>query len=562
MAVYNITGYFNTGFGDGNIPDSPSVLRLAQSKTFPSNWLLQDRDLATTRISATWAEVENIDYVQIGNTYYFVTGIKMQTEVCAELALAVDGMTTAGGVGSISIISGWCKRAHTGNDTLFGNNIPEPFQPSKELVVDGTYHYTDTAQGNNASSTTFVASTVDLSKIELLADEYTNTDNQVVCYVPSMPPAAKETYVTLRGSTSAYGANIPNTTLYVLNPESTAGEKLLNAIKTLRSLGLDSAITGCYVVPKMWCSVYIDTETMAVKYIVGVGSQFSCKIPYSYANVRNKKIFSLFNKYTIVSTATGNSTTLDAHTVYHGDASPQMFATSNPAPEGYPVMQFLYNEGRKTLSLENGVVGGTWLNAPLSFGQVSGSLIRQQQFSNRQALATVEQQYNYGKQQASGLLGFIGDVATGNIGGAVNKGVGVVDNAVQNEFKNQQRMIEQAEFSTSQNIVAPEIQFPQGVVNQMLTRNGFLIYRVRLADADVVRLDKFLTMFGYAQSKVLEKSDFTNRQYFNYVQADGVAVGGNVGYRLRANIAAQLSGGVRVWHTLPNPSYYNNNPIR
>ena len=69
-------------------------------------------------------------------------------------------------------------------------------------------------------------------------------------------------------------------------------------------------------------------------------------------------------------------------------------------------------------------------------------------------------------------------------------------------------------------------------------------------------------MYGYAQSKPLEKSDFTNRRYFNYVQADGVNVGGNIGLRIREMIAQQLSGGVRIWHTLPNPSYYNNNPIK
>lgn len=549
MGVYSITGYFNTGFGSGNIPDSPAVLRLATSKVFPSNWLLQNKDLTTTRLNATWSEVENIDYVAIGNSYYFVVGIKMQTEVCAELTLQLDGLTTAGGINALSFTDGWCKRAHTGNDTLFANNIPEPFQPAQDLVIDGVKKI-----GTNPLYYTFISATVDLYNIEKVADEYLDSGGGIACYVPTIPKAKFETEVVISTPQGTTSNKLPNTTLYY-NTEDNAGgyDDLTAAIQTLRSLGLDTAITGSYSVPRQWAIFGGYSE--GIRTLHGLGGSEVSGIPYVYGSAKNKKVYSLFNMYTIIATANGSSVTKDGHILYNNDQSPELFAISNPAPNGYPALQFLYNEGRRCFTMENGVVGESWLNAPIAYGQVSGSLVQKQQYANREALQTANRQFD----AVSGIANVIGKAASGNIGGLIS---GIWGTATSQAMGEVSQMNQRAEFETTQSFVVPEIQFPQGVVNQMATGNGFLVYRVRLSDNDVARLDKFLTMYGYAQSKPLEKSDFRNRRYFNYVQADGVNVGGNIGLRIREMIAQQLSGGVRIWHTLPNPSYYNNNPIR
>ena len=549
MAVYSITGYFNTGFGSGNIPDSPAVLRLATSKVFPSNWLLQNKDLTTTRLNATWSEVENIDYVAIGNSYYFVVGIKMQTEVCAELTLQLDGLTTAGGINALSFTDGWCKRAHTGNDTLFANNIPEPFQPAQDLVIDGVKKI-----GTNPMYYTFISATVDLYNIEKVADEYLDSGGGIACYVPTIPKAKFETEVVISTPQGITANKLPNTTLYYHTEDNAGGyDDLTPALQTLRSLGLDTAITGSYSVPREWAIFAGYSE--GIRTLHGLGGSEVSGIPYVYGSAKNKKVYSLFNMYTIIATANGSSVTKDGHTLYNNDQSPELFAISNPAPNGYPALQFLYNEGRRCFAMENGVVGESWLNAPIAYGQVSGSLVQKQQYANREALQTANRQFD----AVSGIANVIGKAASGDIGGVISSIWGTATSQAMGEVS---QMNQRAEFETAQSFVVPEIQFPQGVVNQMATGNGFLVYRVRLSNNDVARLDKFLTMYGYAQSKPLEKTDFTNRRYFNYVQADGVNVGGNIGLRIREMIAQQLSGGVRIWHTLPNPSYYNNNPIK
>lgn len=551
MAVYSIKGYFNTGFNSVNIPDSPAVLATASSKTFASNWLLQNKDLTAVRLNATWEEVQNIDYVAIGNSYYYVKAITMLTEVCAELSLVLDGLTTAGGVNAVGITGGWCKRSHTGNDALFDNNIPEPWQPAEPLEIVGLKkHVESTGKGK-----TIVCSTVDLTRIGNIAQEYLDKDNAVVCYVPKVSPATIESYAYM--PLPVYGEKeqkIPNTSLYNV-------DFFREAIAQVRELGIESCLTGSYVLPSEWGVT--GTGDGNVENIQGTLYSQSCGGSISYGSVNNKKCFSQYNEFSIVAMATGDKITSEAHDIYDGEASPTVIMFSDPSPEnGKPYAQFKKFLGNTQLPFQNCVQGGTWLNQPMAYSGTSGSLIAQTQFTNRQDLAETRNNVNYGMSTAGNFLSAIGSALTGNISGILGSVKSQAESAINYEFANQQRQLERAEFETAQTINAPDVKFPRSGSIQAYVGNGFVTYQTRLSAKDLARFDRFLTMFGYAQSKPLEKSDFTNRRYFNYVQADGVNVSGNVGLRVRENIVEQLSGGVRIWHTLPNASYYNSNPIK
>lgn len=551
MAVYSIKGYFNTGFNSVNIPDSPAVLATASSKTFASNWLLQNKDLTAVRLNATWEEVQNIDYVAIGNSYYYVKGITMLTEVCAELSLVLDGLTTAGGVNAVGITGGWCKRSHTGNDALFDNNIPEPWQPSEPLEIVGLKKHIESTGGG----WTLVCSTVDLTRIKNVAQEYLDKDNAVVCYVPKVPPVSTES--TSDAVLPVYGRKsqtLPNTSLFYV-------DNVIEAISNVRELGIESCLTGAYVLPKEWGDIGFGDNNV----VNTLGKLYSqtCGGAISYGSVNNKKCFSQYNEFSVVSMATGDKITSEAHDIYDGGASPTVIMFSDPSPEnGKPYAQFKNFLGNQQLPFQNCVQGGTWLNQPMAFSGTSGSLIAQTQFTNRQDLAETRNNVNYGMSTAGNFLSAIGSALTGNLSGVLGSAKSQADSAINYEFANQQRQLERAEFETAQTINAPDVKFPRSSSIQAYVGNGFVTYQTRLSAKDLARFDRFLTMFGYAQSKPLEKSDFTNRRYFNYVQADGVNVSGNVGLRVRENIVEQLSGGVRIWHTLPNASYYNSNPIK
>lgn len=551
MAVYSIKGYFNTGFNSVNIPDSPAVLATASSKTFASNWLLQNKDLTAVRLNATWDEVQNIDYVAIGNSYYYVKGITMLTEVCAELSLVLDGLTTAGGVNAVGITGGWCKRSHTGNDALFDNNIPEPWQPSEPLEIAGLKKHVE----STGSGWTLVCSTVDLTKIESVAQEYLDKDNAVVCYVPKVPPVTTESI--MEAVLPVYGQKsqtLPNTSLFYV-------DNVLESIAHVRELGIESCLTGAYVLPREWGDIGFGDRNV----VNALGKLYSqtCGGAISYGSVNNKKCFSQYNEFSIVAMATGDKITSEAHDIYDGGSSPTVLLFSDPSPEnGKPYAQFKKFLGNTQLPFQNCVQGGTWMNQPLAYSGTSGSLIAQTQFTNRQNLAETRNNVNYGMSTAGNFLSAIGSALTGNLSGVLGSAKSQAESAINYEFANQQRQLERAEFETAQTINAPDVKFSRSSSIQAYVGNGFVTYQTRLSAKDLSRFDRFLTMFGYAQSKPLEKSDFTNRRYFNYVQADGVNVSGNVGLRIRENIVEQLSGGVRIWHTLPNASYYNSNPIK
>ena len=370
MAVYSIKGYFNTGFNSVNIPDSPAVLATASSKTFASNWLLQNKDLTAVRLNATWEEVQNIDYVAIGNSYYYVKGITMLTEVCAELSLVLDGLTTAGGVNAVGITGGWCKRSHTGNDALFDNNIPEPWQPSEPLEIVGLKKHVE----STGSGWTLVCSTVDLTKIESVAQEYIDKDKAVVCYVPKVPPVTTES--RMEAVLPVYGRKaqtLPNTSLFYV-------DNVLEAIAHVRELGIESCLTGAYVLPKEWGDIGFG-DSNVVNTLGKLYSQ-SCGGAISYGSVNNKKCFSQYNEFSIVAMATGDKITSEAHDIYDGGASPTVIMFSDPSPEnGKPYAQFKNFLGNQQLPFQNCVQGGTWLNQPMAFSGTSGSLIAQTQFT-------------------------------------------------------------------------------------------------------------------------------------------------------------------------------------
>ena len=123
------------------------------------------------------------------------------------------------------------------------------------------------------------------------------------------------------------------------------------------------------------------------------------------------------------------------------------------------------------------------------------------------------------------------------------------------------RRSELYDLRVANSVVAPTVNFPYNseIVRDSLG-NGALVYLYKYSSNDLARIDKLLTMYGYRVAKKLEKSDFTNRQYFNFVACNNVTVTGNSKW-INDGIAEQLKSGVRMWHVLPNPSYYSNNPI-
>ena len=129
---YYVKGYSNTGFNAVNIPSSPSVLKSLTSKTFPAIQVLQNLDLSTIRIKATWGQAKNLDYIELltsdtefeVGTYYIVTNVSMQATDVAELSVVCDYWNTAGGAPVLTPLDGITNRVHVSNDQAGINWLP------------------------------------------------------------------------------------------------------------------------------------------------------------------------------------------------------------------------------------------------------------------------------------------------------------------------------------------------------------------------------------------------------------------------------------------------------
>ena len=581
--TYTITGYKNTGFDTLNRPSAPSVLATATTVTFPSNFLWQNKGLATVRIAATFEEVCDIDYVKIGDTYYVVNGITMLNEKTAELSLLLDSICTAGGIGSITVQSGWTKRAHASHDGLFENNIPESWTPSQEMYMDKPVQIGPTGKvtGDESKDVPVVLTTVDLEQTSNVAETYIDAagaDSGSVT-VPKVPGKSHWTSFVMPTGDGDKHYYYPGAALF--RTRFVDDYKVWDGITKARSLGIDNCIIKSYVIPEDMAGLVAlkGTDSSAVVTITGIRKTYNSPYNFKYTvpnyTIKNNKVFSLYNAFTLYGISSGNTRAFDAHEISHGNETvPTFIVYSDPGPDGCPYIQPAYYDGSATIPFQNSVPGSSWLNQPISYNTQSGNLVDAMRIVRQNALEKFKQANEVAKagiDAAGSLLGLNKsgkqikkDLTDRRVGGAgfmglAGEAIGAVEGYVETQYNRQTRMLD---FSTAQNIRAPEVEFPCDPSIQGYIGNGFYISRTRLCDNDVKRLDAYLTQFGYAQDKPFEKSDMNNRQYFNYIQTTGANVLCNQPLRIRNDINDTLDAGVRLWHVLPNASAMSNNPIR
>ena len=117
---------------------------------------------------------------------------------------------------------------------------------------------------------------------------------------------------------------------------------------------------------------------------------------------------------------------------------------------------------------------------------------------------------------------------------------------------NAQKLSDLVSYGIQQNIVTPTVMFPY---NTDFLRdahgNGVLLTRSKYDNADVVRIARIIKAFGVEFTQEAGKVHFTpeSGQDFCYVDAD-VTIGDQPQWLANA-IAAQISGGVRIWKTRP-----------
>lgn len=584
--VATVKLYYNTGLGPGNCLDSISKLDTLgfTSRECPQVAILQDRGRVDIRINISYDNVKDADYCKINNVGYWIVGIAMLNENVASLTLQQDFITTIG-VDNITILGGWCTRRCVTDDTIFSNVIPEDFVPMHELVVDGC---TEISNGvSNSGHINVLLSNINLLDLEAVAEAYTDIDDNKVL-VPQLPSVSGGTtlYTFHPNGTATYTTNIAMTTAY--NPNNS---DVLEGIKKLRSLGIESAIGASYQIPSQWVSAEESggVYTLLVDNWHHTGSSLSTK----WGSYKNNKVYSgQFQTVVCYSICSGERTEFSVEDIVDSSGNVNWTLFADVRYNGYPACKPTYFKNKSNDSQFGVIKGAGWQQTPFMYNAPSGFAVDTSAVL-RDAMINAK---NTRMQAAFNLPGQLGSVAekaimsTAGLNMAEVNNMGIQNSFVQgqaNNFANIQygtsmvgtagsaisnlgsTVVNMLNLKRSVNTgitdimrkLTPDIQFPMIPQLQDFLGNKFYEMRYRLADVDMQRFDNYLTAFGYAVYEPLTIDCFKGRTNFNFVQADDVNIKSNFPLYINSGAIDQIQSGVRIWHTSPSRAKLYDNPI-
>lgn len=544
------------------------------------------------------------------------------SDVCT-LPLIYDAVTSSGGPGAITFLDGITERHTTSDDTMFKYASPDPLTTPREPLQLNTgsmrfaYRGGDTdfsgkeGETSDGKGFTAIETSIDLYKLgkefddsgKLLNGEgMTFTDGQGNnCTVPLVE--GLDTSIT---NHTNYAIGDGNDSRYTRAPGTNQYDPTFDVIKrglgALRSLSAESSLISQVRYPADFVSPSIDI--LDGSYSVLRGKDQTVDITElqlnPYGTIQNNRLlYGDYNKYGLITAAGNKAEFLPEQIMDTTDKSPQVRAIADPRPDGKPYFRYkkyLKNDSFNAFFM-SAVSGLPWCNVPLIYNEASGSYLTQQNMQNGAQsafgnysttiqTASVNMDYalaNTGLSMAQSATNAVFSAINSNTGGEASQGVlnSVIDmikegigykqkkdlNAltiqnVTNQY-NLSRQRELQNYGVSQYCVVPQIMFPfnSNIIRDFIG-NGVVPYRYRYSDNDVKRIDKLLTMYGYVDSVALTPNLFNCRQYFDYVKASNVTVGGSLPIWKKQLIASQLNAGVRVWHVIPSTNYYSGNPVK
>lgn len=609
MSVYNCRLYSNSRFNSVNIPDSPDLLEAKEVTKLDVDALdiLQDRNLKTIRVKATWEQVRDVDYCRLTFSttriwFYSVENVVMLATDVAELSVIPDYLTSIGGVKSktLDFLDGITERVHVANDGFGMYTSEDPLlTPCEPMKISVKWLNSEVSSSDNA---VYIETTIDpvMTAKSMKSVTYSDDTGEYSVSVPDLRPNQRTTTYAVGDIASQYNAG---TAVYPMQNNG----NLVSCLSTARGLGVEQAIINQVCIPAKFVTPGITTLNVnvgteqggTISYnicgtMTGKDALLATGLNYNWtSNIKNNLInYSYLCKYGLV-TAAGESAEFDPADIYEaGQTAPRMRFIVDPHTDGKPYYRYYRVNGdtNETSFWRNCCAGMRWKQVPLIWQGASGSILNTIKFQNAQSInantnaqfyanqdiARTKNELDLGYGIVGNALGAVGSAFSLDFGAMATQAVGVAQSVSNYQMTNRQlatdaqyyqnnynlsRKSELSNLYIANNVVTPTVNFP---FNSDMIRdtygNGVLAYRLYYSDNDVSRIDKLLTMYGYRHSKPLRPEDFNNRKNFNFVMCSNISVTGFAKW-INEGIADQLRAGVRVWHTWPSPLSYEDNPV-
>lgn len=608
--------YLNSGFNSVNIPDTYTRLNSLSYVDVDPLQINQERFLSYIDVKANYDTIKNADYLQVAGWFYSINDIQMITPDTARFSLTPDFLTSAGGVinPKFTLLDGITNRVHVSTDEYGEWTEADPYMaPARTLdLVTARTTYTGDTEGSY-TYIPVVKSSLDISEMGTATAKtgvtYTDDTTGETVTVPSVVSndGTDDTTYYIDLST------LDDPTETVSDPTQILGEsktKLFNVnmqavqdgLREINNLGVTGAVTSQVLLPSRYVTVVSQTDGTITS---ATGRDIYTSIttePYEYSGASNKKIdYSEYTPYGILASSGAKKEFLPASIYVSGLTSPVLRCISDPRTDGKPYFRFssFMGDTKTSRFFFNAVAGTPWKEVPLTYDGASGRRLMDLQYSQTMNELTYQGKRNadetywtynqniwnkagdaIGSVFSTGVQGGASGILEGDkVAGLISGMTGIISSTVggaaqmsnikasyqhnlervQQQF-NHDMQTEKANYLLQTNVYTPTVQFSfSSDLYNDLYNNSCIVYRYQYSDFDIARIDKILTMYGYKVTKALELSDFTNREYFNYVESTCTVTG--LPKWWADGISAQLSAGVRVWHTKPDPQYFTNNPI-
>ena len=614
--------YKQTGFNSINIPKDLSTLQTAARSIndYPAMELNQRYFLNSIRIKVeSEFDVAGADYMCLyGNmgidensAFYAVHGYTMLAPDVAELSITMDSWMTAGGYeGLKDCLDGMVTRATAAQTNVLEDPLLVPHYPILAFVGSGDNIFKGSVMNNWYSTKDIIATTALLETLQtsFLVDAAHPT---LPIFKPlittNVPSGGVVTDIEM--SAGDY-SNMPDLqVLEIAGKSYYIGYEVNTAIDLLRSYGMEDAITDSYQVPADYIGIVqgsnygdhieklsgaadslnvADAIEYRIDYTGSLGYQEASPVTLSNPPKYIKTLLGKYNKYVLISPATGNSREVNpedlAGSDFEGDyylqKAPVIYYACDPRPEGCPY--FNIKTHAETNMYVNAVQGEKWRQNPIVYRGESGAYVKMAKFENEQNYKNVTGSADYQDIMSDnnplglGIIarelkrGIIGAIDQLNIFGNVpsQRNTPMTMNAImgdksyQSEFaRNIEAIHEREQFEFENQFVTPEIRFSPSVTLRDATGNGAMLVKFGLDPRDIALFDRIQEQFGQYTSEPLRKNMLSGDP-FAYVEAKGVSVS-LVNARVNCNkdiandIANMFGTGIRIWSVKPDASYYN-----
>lgn len=580
--MYTAILYHNTGFSGNNVPADVSVLASCAKKMEQKTLnIVQNYPLTYIDIHGKFNDYKDVDYIKIGDYVYEAFPAPMPSNDGARLSLTFRGLTGSGG--AFKIVQGVTARTTRHGDVFGEYAMPDPLtKPAEPLQIEYKNILDD------STHRAVVVSTVDLSAViddgnggyTFPGKTFTDpNDPNKYATVPYVPPNEGETTFKLDGVDLPSN---PGTKLFSV-------DQFNKAKGILRSLGLESSVSE-YLVPTNGTTFSSGAIDDAMYTGISSTRRVEPAFDPNYGEVTNKRVlYGEYNTWGLV-TASGDKSEFNVEDIlpsgYVG-GSVNVIRKSDLRPDGRPYFRFEYYLGNRNdeYFFVKAVQGAPWQNTPIVWTGASNSWMASYQHANKMDEMTAEWQYGQ-KSREIDILRAKTNKNLGIIEGTremlkvpdIGKGLdaetavvsaihaeyayenAVVDFARASEYNKamygHNRTKELTEFGYSQAVVQPEISTPYNAnLIREMTNNGVIVYRYKYSENDLTRIDKLLTMFGYAIVRPVTIEDIYEKgktSGFTYLECQGISLTSDTLPKWYLDLMeAEIESGVRIWHSRP-----------